>query len=73
MDPEREELWVTLTAQNGLARFDVSGAEPREEGRYPTVRQPNTVAVNPRSGRVYVAGKDGELRILDPQGAESGE
>ena len=67
MDPEREELWVTLTAQNGLVRFDVSGAEPREEGRYPTVRQPNTVAVNPRSRRVYVAGRDGELQIVDPR------
>jgi DNA-binding beta-propeller fold protein YncE len=67
MDAEREELWVTLTAENALVRFDVSGAAaPREEGRYPTVRQPNTVAVNPETGRVYVAGRDGEIQIIDP-------
>ena len=67
MDPEREQLWVTLTAENSLVRFDVSGATPREEERYPTVRQPNTVAVNPETGRVYVAGRDGELQIIDPR------
>jgi DNA-binding beta-propeller fold protein YncE len=33
--------------------------------RYPTVRQPNTVAVNPETGRVYVAGRDGEIQIID--------
>ena len=73
MDAEREELWVTLTAENALVRFDVGGAGPREEGRYPTVRQPNTAAVNPRTGRVYVAGRDGELQIIDPERAGSGE
>ena len=67
MDAEREQLWVTLTADNALVRFDVSGAAPREMDRYPTVRQPNTVAVNPETGRVYVAGRDGELQILDPR------
>ena len=72
MDAEREQLWVTLTAENALVRFDVSGEEPREEGRYPTVRQPNTVAVNPETGRVYVAGRDGELQIIDPERAMSG-
>ena len=67
MDAEREQLWVTLTAENALVRFDTSGAAPREEERYPTVRQPNTVAVNPETGRVYVAGRDGELQIIDPR------
>jgi hypothetical protein len=46
---------VAATAENALVRFDVSGEEPREEERYPTVRQPNTVA-----------GRDGELQIIDP-------
>ena len=65
MDAEREQLWVTLTAENALVRFDISGATPREMGRYPTARQPNTVAVNPETGRVYVAGRDGEIQIID--------
>jgi DNA-binding beta-propeller fold protein YncE len=25
------------------------------------------VAVNPETGRVYVAGRDGELQIIDPR------
>ena len=66
MDAQREQLWVTLTAENALVRFDISGEEPREVDRYPNVRQPNTVAVNPETGRVYVAGRDGELQIIDP-------
>lgn len=65
MDAEREQLWVTLTAENSLVRFDISGATPREMDRYPTVRQPNTVAVNHETGRVYVAGRDGEVQIID--------
>ena len=41
---------------------------PRELARYPTVRQPNTVAVDPASGRVFVTGsRDGTLQILDPR------
>ena len=73
MDAEREQLWVTLTAENSLVRFDISGATPREMDRYATVRQPNTVAVNPETGRVYVAGRDGEIQILDPEGEWRGE
>jgi DNA-binding beta-propeller fold protein YncE len=34
---------------------------------FPTVPQPNSVAVDPRSGRVFVASrKDGTLQLLDP-------
>lgn len=67
MDPERGELWITLTAENELVRFDVRDGEPVEMERYPTVRQPNTVTVNPDTGRVYVTGREeGELQILDP-------
>jgi DNA-binding beta-propeller fold protein YncE len=40
----------------------------REIARYPTVRQPNSVAVDPASGRVFVTGKaDGQLQILEPR------
>jgi len=35
--------------------------------RFATVRQPNTVAVDPATGRVFVASRtDGTLQLLDP-------
>lgn len=68
LDPERGELWITLTAENSLVRFDIEDGEPAEIERYPTVRQPNTVAVNPDTGRVYVTGREeGELQVLNPE------
>lgn len=68
VDSEREQLWVTLTSENSLVQFDISGATPREMDRFPTVRQPNTVAVNPETGSVFVTGSaEGEIQILDPR------
>ncbi|MBA2377372.1 MAG: beta-propeller fold lactonase family protein [Rubrobacter sp.] len=67
IDREREELWVTLAAENGVVRYDVGDGSPEEMERYPTVRQPNTVAVNSESGRVFVTGSEGgDLQIFDP-------
>jgi hypothetical protein len=35
--------------------------------RFPTVRQPNSVTVDPRSGRVFVTGRrDGMLQFFNP-------
>lgn len=68
LDPERNQLWVTLTAENRVVRYALDGEEPRRLDGYPTLRQPNNVAVNPRTGRVFVTGTHGgELQILDPQ------
>ncbi len=68
IDRERDELWVTLVAENRVVRYDVEGGSPEEIEDYPTVRQPNTVAVNSESGRVFIAGAEGgELQILDPE------
>jgi DNA-binding beta-propeller fold protein YncE len=67
--PGRDVLWVTLTAENRLVRFALEGKVPREVASYPTVRQPNSVAVNPVTGRVFVAGRTGNaLQLLDPWG-----
>lgn len=67
LDPRRDELWVTLTAENRLIQFALDGETPREVASYATVRQPNSVAVNPTSGRVFVAGRtSGALQLLDP-------
>lgn len=66
-DPERDRLWVTLTARNQLVGFDLGGDQPRELARFPTVRQPNTVAVDPDTGRVFVASRaEGTLQMIDP-------
>jgi DNA-binding beta-propeller fold protein YncE len=68
IDSERDHLWVTLTAKQQLVKFSLDGRTLREIARYPTVRQPNTVAVDTASGRVFVAGKaNGELQILEPR------
>lgn len=66
-DPERDRLWVTLTARNQVVGFDLGDEQPREVARFPTVRQPNTVAVDPDTGRVFVASRaEGTLQMIDP-------
>ena len=61
-DPDRHRYWVTLTATNELVEISGLG----ETRRFPTVRQPNSVAVNPVTGRVYVASRaDGTLQIIE--------
>jgi DNA-binding beta-propeller fold protein YncE len=66
-DTVRDRLWVTLTGKNELVGLDVSGSAPREIARLRTVRQPNTVAVDSATGRVFVAGRtEGQLELIDP-------
>jgi DNA-binding beta-propeller fold protein YncE len=68
-DPGGTSLWVTLTARNELVRLAVgpSGTLRQVGAARPTVRQPNSVAVDPVRGRVYVAGAtaDGTLETID--------
>ncbi|HWM02287.1 MAG TPA: hypothetical protein VNP92_08100 [Actinophytocola sp.] len=59
-DPKRDLVWVTLTATNEVVGFDVAGEEPTEKHRFPTVEQPDNVAVDPISGRVFVASATGK-------------
>jgi hypothetical protein len=59
-DPKRDLAWVTLTATNEVVGFDVAGGQPEEKYRFPTVEQPNNVAVDPISGRVVVASATGK-------------
>ncbi len=63
IDRRRKRLWVTLTERNQLVKLTTKGRLTT----LPTVRQPNTVAVDGRSGRVFVSGKvDGTIQIVDP-------
>jgi YD repeat-containing protein len=58
-DSQRRRLFVTLTASNLLRVIDVADpAKPRILGDVATVQQPNSVAVDPRSGQVLVTGSD---------------
>ncbi|HEY6424231.1 MAG TPA: YncE family protein [Pseudonocardiaceae bacterium] len=66
-DPVRDRLWVTLTARNELVGLDLSAAPPAVATRLSTVQQPNTVAVDSSTGRLFVTGTtDGVLQIIDP-------
>ena len=66
IDPERGLLWVTLTGTNRV-RVLTTDDPPRTIADLPAVRQPNTVGVDPVSGRAFVTGKvDGVVQLLDP-------
>jgi len=67
IDVRRRRLWVTTTASNRLVELALRGDEPPlTVTSHPTVRQANTIAVDPRNGRVFVTGRDGMLQIFQP-------
>lgn len=55
-DPITNTVWVTLTARNEVVGLDISADTPEVIARYPTVRQPDTVAVAPGSRALWVTG-----------------
>jgi hypothetical protein len=58
---------VTLTERNEVVVFDLTAEAPRELARFPTLQQPNTVAVDPATGRVFIASPTrGAVQLLDP-------
>jgi DNA-binding beta-propeller fold protein YncE len=70
-DALRHRLFVTLTTSNVLRVSDLADpTKPRILGEVPTVQQPNSVAVDPRSGGVLVTGSDPDgsssLQIITP-------
>jgi sugar lactone lactonase YvrE len=67
IDARRGLVYVTLTATNRLESFRTSGDGLVPVQAWPTVRQPNDVAVDEATGRVFVAGTDGDqLQVIDP-------
>lgn len=65
-DDSRDLVWVTLTETNEVVGYAVAGEEPKEKYRFPTVAQPNTVAVDRTTGRVVVASGTGEgIQVID--------
>jgi DNA-binding beta-propeller fold protein YncE len=66
-DPQRSRVWVTLTGRNEVVAIDAAATPPKVLSRFPTVRQPNTVAVDAGTGRLFVTGTaDGVLQLVDP-------
>ena len=66
-DSRRDLAWVTLTERNEVVAYHVAGGEPVEKLRFPTVRQPDSVAVDPGSGRVFIASADGQgIQVVSP-------
>jgi hypothetical protein len=66
LDRRRHRLYVTLTARNQLVELPAHG-RPHVLRRWPTVRQPDGVSVEERTGRVVVAGRaDGVHELLRP-------
>lgn len=64
-DEAGDVVWVTLTGRNEVVGVDVSGPTPREIARYPTVGQPDTVAVAPGSRTLWITGtRAGEVQRI---------
>ena len=55
-DPTSGTAWVTLTGSNRLVGLDVDTDQPKVIASYPTVRQPDTVAVAPGARTLWVTG-----------------
>ena len=69
VDAVRGHLWITCTASNRLVELSLARPLPRIIGQWPTVRQPDTVAVDPRTDTVVVVGAaPGLLEIIHESG-----
>lgn len=66
IDRAHHRLWVTQTARNRVVELQASESGLTAVRSYPTVRQPNSVAVDSRRGVVFVAGNEaGLLQRID--------
>lgn len=68
-DCRRHAVWVTSTAGNTAVAYRFSGRGLRPLSSFPTVRQPNSIAVDPRSGDAYVSASLGNaIQRIVPEG-----
>lgn len=73
IDNRRGELWVTRTGRNEVSKLQLTDTAPKIVASYPTVRQPNSVGVDDRTGRVVVVSRDdGDVQIFDPAEEDGG-
>jgi DNA-binding beta-propeller fold protein YncE len=67
VDTRRNIAWVTATQRNEVIGYQLAGGQPARKYQLPTVRQPDSVAVDPVSGRVFVASADGGgVQVMQP-------
>lgn len=59
-DETRDLVWVTLTGSNEVVGYDLSTGIPRERHRFATVRQPNSIAVDPVDAALVIASATGD-------------
>lgn len=59
-DDRRDLVWVTLTGSNEVVGYDLSTGTAEERHRFATVRQPNSVAVDPADGTLVIASATGD-------------
>ncbi len=64
IDAQRDRLWVTLPKTNEVAELH-AGPRPSLIRRHASVRQPDDIAVDERTGAVFVAGAGGAVQRLD--------
>jgi hypothetical protein len=58
--------WVSQTAANLVIGYDLSTGIPVEKVRYPTVRQPNTLAFDDAADTLYVvSGAGGGIQVIE--------
>ncbi len=58
--------WVSQTSANIVVGYDLSTGIPLEKVRYPTVRQPNTLAFDDAAGTLYVVSGSGDgVQIIE--------
>ncbi len=58
--------WVSQTTANLVIGYDLSTGIPVEKVRYPTVRQPNTLAFDDAADTLYVAsGAGGGIQVIE--------
>jgi DNA-binding beta-propeller fold protein YncE len=74
VDGKRDRLWVTQTARNRVVELELTDLAPKIIAAYPTVRQPNGVGVDERTGDVVVVGRDdGDVQIFNPGEVPAGD
>ena len=58
--------WVSQTASNMVIGYDLSTGIPVEKVRYPTVQQPNSLAIDEGSDTLYVvSGSGAGVQIIE--------
>lgn len=67
VDTNHAVAWLTSTANNQVLGYQLASGQPVQKYRLSTVRQPDSVAVDPESGRVFVASADGGgMQVMQP-------